>query len=117
MNEDKNFLKCIKRLFPDVPGSFFKMGDDGQYPEPIQDHWIVWQEATKNAVKKGFKLIDVDHIEDITDSFNLLLQDIGVHRDYGNEHTAKRDFNEIMTRVEALKEKMEKAVLNKAEGE
>lgn len=63
--EDKNFLKCIKRLFPDVPRSFFKLGNDGEYPAPIQDHWIVWQESKKNAVHDGFILLPLEPSEAI----------------------------------------------------
>lgn len=68
---------------------------------------LAWQAAKAQAVPEGFVLVDEDTIEDIKDSFSLLQEDIAVHRDYGTEHTARRDFNEILERATKLKAMIE----------
>ena len=74
------------------------------------DHMFMGFAAAKaRAIPDGFVLVDEDTIEDIQDSFSLLQEDIAVHRDYGTEHTARRDFNEILERVTKLKAMIEAA--------
>lgn len=84
MNEDKNFIKCIKRLFPDVPSSFFKLGDDGEYPAPIQDHWIVWQESNKNAVADNVVLFPKKPTKELYTAFHEAFSAAGTGRTVDN---------------------------------
>lgn len=70
--------------------------------------WQGWlKKAKASAVPKGFVLVDEDVLDEIKDSFLLLQEDIAIHRDFGTEYTAKRDFNEILERVTKLKAMIE----------
>ncbi|MFN3893094.1 MAG: hypothetical protein ACK4KU_00700 [Acinetobacter sp.] len=115
------FGAYIKRT--DVPADIEKKC--GKLITALLFSWSAWKEAkaqavpeensllsaTLDAVQKlgsgDFVLVDKDTIEDIKDSFSLLQEDIAVHRDYGTEHTARRDFNEILERVTKLKAMIE----------
>lgn len=81
--------------------------EEGAYTHSkSQMAWEIWQ-AKANAVPEGFVLVDEDVLEEIKDSFSLLQEDIALHRDFGTEFTAKRDFNEVLERVTKLKAMIE----------
>lgn len=77
------------------------------FTEIVERMFDELQQAQQSAVPDGFVLVDSDAFEEIKDSFSLLQEDIAVHRDYGTEHTATRDFNEILDRVTKLKSMIE----------